>query len=406
MGFNNMKVIITGVTGLRNRGVEALVTTTVDQLLQRHPDLSIDIMTESADYDHLRLPQSNINLFNRIPGTLTQRAINSASRFYKPLAPAYTRFKNASIVIATGGDVYTSDYPRTLSIYMPPLEIALHAGIPIVFLGQSIAFKTREASERWLRVARHSKLITLREKISFNYVTQELGLSGDLVKHTADSAFLLESLASDKVNQLLKAYGVTENRPVVAISPSQGIAGFTGCNRVQHLKAWHQVVKFILDELDAQVLIIPHVQENNPNNNDRLIATNLHKSLDFDHRVHLAGADHSASEFKGLIGACDMIIAERMHAAIAGLSSTVCTVVVGYSAKAEGIMNDLLGAESVQNGLLIPIQKFLEAESACSTIRTAWERRHEVSLQLQEALPRIKTAAKTNFELVSQILAG
>jgi colanic acid/amylovoran biosynthesis protein len=51
MGFNNMKVIITGVTGLRNRGVEALVTTTVDQLLQRHPDLSIDIMTESADYE-------------------------------------------------------------------------------------------------------------------------------------------------------------------------------------------------------------------------------------------------------------------------------------------------------------------------------------------------------------------
>ncbi|MBW4686914.1 MAG: polysaccharide pyruvyl transferase family protein [Komarekiella atlantica HA4396-MV6] len=401
-----MKALITGVTGLRNRGVEALLTTTVDQLFKRHPNLTIDILTETPDYDQKRLQQDNVKLLNMATKhkDLMQKLRAKGSKFNKSLAPEYSLFKEASIVIASGGDLFTSDYPGALGFHLRPLELALHAEIPVVFLGQSIAFKTNNDAQQWLGVARRSKLITVREEFSYKYLTKDLGLSPNLVKHTADVAFLLEPPPPDQVSNLLKSYGVTPDRPVVAIAPSQGITRFSKCDEEQHLKSWFQVINMILNEFDAQVLLIPHAQSTNLGNDDRFIATNLHKSLDFHPRVHLAGADHSASEFKGLISSCDLLIAERMHAAIAGLSSNICTVVVGYSVKAEGIMTDLLGNESVNNGLLISIEQFIDSDSACATIRTAWHRRQEVSEQLKEALPRVRQDAVNNFDMIVEIL--
>lgn len=100
-----------------------------------------------------------------------------------------------------------------------------------------------------------------------------------------------------------------------------------------------------------------------------------------------------------------MVIAERMHACIAGLSSGICTVAVGYSIKAEGILNDLMGAEAVQNGLLIPIQQFLDADKATDSIRSAWKNRDAVASQLQSVLPSVKQNSASNFDMISAILS-
>ncbi|VEP13843.1 putative polysaccharide pyruvyl transferase [Hyella patelloides LEGE 07179] len=400
-----MKAIITGVTGFRNRGVEALVKTTVEQLLRRNPQLNIDILTETPDYDRIRLPQEKVNLVDiksYYQGWL-QKLQAKSSKFNKSLAPEYTLFKEASVVIASGGDLFTSDYGG-LRYHLRPLNLALHARVPVVFLGQSIAFKTNEEAQTWLKVAHLSKLITVREGVSYKYLTKDLELPTDLVKHTADSAFLLEPPPSEDIANLLQSYGLTEEFPIVAIAPSQGISRYSGLSEKQHIETWHQVIKMILDEFNAQVLLIPHSQNLRPNNDDRIIATNIYRSFRFEPRIHLAGADHSASEFKGLISACDMLIAERMHAAIAGISSSVCTMVIGYSVKAEGIMTDVLEAESVHNRLLISIKQFLDADLACSKLRTAWKCRDEVSSQLKEALPRVKKDAASNFDLIGQIL--
>jgi hypothetical protein len=68
-------------------------------------------------------------------------------------------------------------------------------------------------------------------------------------------------------------------------------------------------------------------------------------------------------------------------------------------------MVDIFGTESVNKGLLISIQQFLDAGTSCAMIRTAWSQRNQVSSQLKEVLPRVKKAAESNFELLSQILS-
>ncbi|BAY25111.1 putative polysaccharide pyruvyl transferase [Calothrix sp. NIES-2100] len=408
-----MNVLITGITGLRNRGVEALVVPTVEQLRQRSPHLPISILTRTPDYDEIRLHQYDTKLIERTPffnSSLRSRLQRWRAKlpFSKTIEPQETpsmkAMREASVVIASGGDVFSSDY-GSLHRHLQPLQLALEANLPVVFLAQSIGpFKTDEEAQAFVNVARRSKLITVREEISYKYLIQKLGLSTDLVKLTADPAFLLAPPPPQQVANMLSSYCIKKDRPVIAVAVSQGISKYSGCDYETHIKAWQQVIKTILDELNAQVLIIPHVQETYASNDDRIAATHLLRSFDFDPRVHLAGADHSAAEFKGLIGACDMVIAERMHAAIAGLSSGICTVAVGYSIKAEGIMTNLLGTESLHRGLLIPIDKFLDPDKTYTAICNAWNCRQEIADQLKEVLPRVKKDSESNFEMISMIL--
>jgi colanic acid/amylovoran biosynthesis protein len=43
--------ILAGITGVRNRGVEALVVTTVEQFRLRRPDLEIRVLTRTPELD-------------------------------------------------------------------------------------------------------------------------------------------------------------------------------------------------------------------------------------------------------------------------------------------------------------------------------------------------------------------
>lgn len=411
-----MKAVITGITGLRNRGVEAMVNTTIEELALRRPHLSVDIVTETPDYDRIRL--GSYNHVDVTPAKFSNPRLKDRksrikaklAQFYKPFAPkeqaSNLLVDGASLVIASGGDMFSSDYGvNSLRRNLQPLELALNNDIPVVFLAHSIGpFKTDEEAEMWLQVAQRSQLITVREQLSYKYITEDLGLSTNLVQHTADAAFLLAPPSQEMTNNLLMSLGIDRERPVIALAVSQGISRYAdGCDYEQHLDTLHQVIQMLLNELDVQVLLIPHVQEVSLTNDDRIIATTLHRRLNFHPQVRVASGDYSASEFKGLIGACDMVIAERMHAAIAGLSSGVCTVVVGYSVKAEGIMTDLLGATSLQNDLVIPLHQFLDVELASKTIHSAWNRRHEVVSQLNEIMPQIKKRAAINFDLTTQI---
>ena len=393
-----MSVLITGVTGLRNRGVEALVTTTIEQIRNLNPDIAINVLTQTPDYDQLKLKDYNHVSIMGYPRSFIHRVQSRASKFYKNLDSDYQLVKNSSLVIASGGDLFTSDYPGALEYYLRKMKLALQVGVPIVFLGQSVSFKTRKEADIFLQVASKSKLITVRENLSYKYLTEELGLSRDLVKHTADSAFLLKPPSQNQISNLLESYGCIRNRPLIAISPSQGISKYAKCSRDAHFGAWRKVIDMILSEIEAQIIIIPHVQDGL--NDDRILASDIHKSFNYDPRIHLAGGDHSASEFKGLISACDMLVAERMHAAIAGLSSGVCTVVVGYSVKAEGIVTDLLGTDSLSKDSLISIQDFINGELACNTIQKAWNSREKVADKLREVLPIIKGKAAENFQLL------
>ena len=406
------KIVFTGITSFRNHGVEALVVSAIAQLRQRLPQATFAVLDREPDYDTSRLPANEVRFAQdytirplyagKLRNTLT-RAVPSLDRY---AAAARREIATAWGVIASGGDVFASDYGHhSLLTHLAPLKIARKHGKPFFFAAHSIGpFKNDADRTAFLDVARDSAGITLREAKSFDYVTRELKLPATLVTLTADAAFLLEKPAPERLAKLRAYHGFTDNRPVIALTPSQAICSWMNSDYDQHFKVWCAVVEMLLSELDAGLIFVPHVQETSPQNDDRVLATKIIRHFNFDPRLQIAGGDYTASEFKGIISQCDMVVAERMHACIAGLSSAVCTVAIGYSVKAEGILSDLFDLEQLQNGLLLPIKNFLDPNTACDKVRRAWQIRAAVKAQLQAKLPEVQKRAGQTFDLIAAAL--
>ncbi|MDB9318088.1 MULTISPECIES: polysaccharide pyruvyl transferase family protein [Cyanophyceae] len=398
-----MRVIITGVTGFRNRGVDALVTTTIEQLNVINKQINIIVQTKTPEYDCEKLKVfKNVTTFG-YPSNLKDKVRDKFSSFHHKFAFDYNLIKNSRLLIASGGDLFTSDYSGSLEFYLKPLKLALKLNVPIVFLGQSIYFNTEKKENAFLDVAQNAKLITVRENISYRYLVEKLGLSTKIVKQTADSAFLLKIPSSKTINNLLLSYGCRQEKPLVVICPSEAITKYRNIDIKSHFKAWTQVIDVILNKLDAQVLIIPHSQY--PEGDDRIIGSNLHQFFDYDSRIHFAGIDHTASEFKGLISHANFVISERMHSAIAGLSTCIPTLVIGYSVKAEGIISDLLEKKLPEKEMLIDINDFVKPGLASQQLLIAWQRQHEVKTELQKVFPQMQDKARGNFELIKKLFA-
>ena len=409
-----MKTIITGVTSFRNHGVEALVTTIIEQLRTRLPKPEFLVLDRVPEYDTSRVKTPDVRFaldltakphFSSKMRAMILKLSNQVEALARDYQATLKEFQTADLVVATGGDVFASDYGhRSLLSHLAPLKVARELGKPFFFAAHSIGpFKTDEDRAAFLEVAKDAAGISVREAKSFDYVTKELGLPTSLVTLTADPAFLLTKPAPARLAKLRAYHGFTGNRPVIALTPSQAICNWMNSDYDQHFKVWCMVVDMLLRELDAGLIFVPHVQELSPKNDDRVLATEILRHFDFDPRLQIAGGDYSASEFKGIISQCDMVVAERMHACIAGLSSAVCTVAIGYSVKAEGILCDLFELEQVKGGLLLPIKDFLDETIACDKVRRAWAMRAAVKARLQEKLPEVQRRSGLTFDLIAKL---
>lgn len=408
-----MKIIITGITSFRNHGVEALVTTTIEQLRQRLANAEFLVLDRMPEFDSSRIKTPDVKFkldetVRPLFSTKLRRTMLQLSDHVEALGRDYQAtirdLESADAVVASGGDVFCSEYGhRSLLSHLEPLRIARKAGVPVFIHAQSIGpFKSDEDTKAFLDVASDVTHITVRERMTYEYVTGKLQLPKDRVTFTADPAFLLSRTEAP----WREHFGFGTDRPVIALSTSQAICNWMGSDYETHFKIWCSVIGWLRKELNAGLIIIPHVQELSTKNDDRILATDLARHFNFDRNIQIAGGDFSASDYKGIIAQCDMVVAERMHAAIAGLSSGVPTVVVGYSVKGEGIPSDLLDPATVKESVLIPLKDFLDEANALKRVQNAWAQRSEIASKLKAQLPEVKKRSALSFDLITRHLLG
>lgn len=419
-----MRIAITGVTGFGNRGVEALVLTTIEQLLIRFPDAEIIVATWTPDYDQKRFGHPQVKyvydsflinnrwteyptytppkkaLWRRIVRyglvlmKLREKRVVAKYKFQMP-------FDNVDLVIVSGGDLFSSVYGSNfLNHWSEPTFWAKERNVKCVMLGQTVGEFTNENDKnKWLEIEQNVKLITLRDEISLKYIKNEFPDSNFSYNVTADSAFLLdykETIGIQKRKMIGNSY--------VAISVSNNISHFLNTDHLQHIQTWVELIKMILNEWNQNVVIITHVQEKY--SDDRLIATEIWRCLDFDSRINICGEDLSASEFKSIISKSELLIAERMHAAIAGFSTGICTVTIGYSIKAMGLVNMIFKADSNfnQSELVIPYKDFIVVNSTQKKLNEIWTNRKIIEIEIDKNINRLSKAANMNFDIIHELL--
>jgi colanic acid/amylovoran biosynthesis protein len=395
-----MNITITGVTGMRNRGVMALVTSIVEQIALRIPSARFTIITGTPDYDavHLTHPAAAF-VTDYFAADSTSRlnafAAKCVPKLRRRRQELHRLIRASDLVVVTGGDIFSSDYGRQKT-WFSPIDMALDAGVRVAMLAHSIGpYKTTEQANEWLARVRRGVRVSVREALTHRYLTERLGLPASDVFLAADPAFLLATPPPDVTERLRTHYRVDER--TVGLAVSQAMGRWAGVDSTAHFEAWVRLIRGMLDVWGARVLLVPHSQNVAPNHDDRLMATGLLRALGFDARLTLAGADHTAGEFKAVLGGCQMVIAERMHAALAGLSSGVCTVPVKYSVKAEGIMTDLFGSQAVERGLVLTMDRLLATDSV-ERLGQVWSQRAQIAQELRPAVQNAQRLAAAGFD--------
>lgn len=147
------------------------------------------------------------------------------------------------------------------------------------------------------------------------------------------------------------------------------------------LEAAVTLIRYIIQETDMQIALIPHVVWGNMD--DRIIHKKLYEMFQDTGRVVLL-EDHNCMELKGFIARCRLFIGARTHATIAAYSSCVPTVVLGYSVKARGIAKDLFGTEE---GYVLPVQSLRGRDNLAQAF--AWLLKNEATIRarLQAVMP-------------------
>lgn len=422
--------MFTGIYTFGNRGVEAFTLPVIEATLAACPHAQISLVTQLPNDDasavsHLpvRLVQGGKNdiiMRNRWMRWFLITAMRMATgarlcQLLRRMLPRPLRkvcdqvlfldyiyaLRDATTVISLGGDVFTMDYgKRQLRQQVMHMTLATDMGKKTGMIGHSIG----PFSEAWEKALVQKMLsgmtfVTIRESLTQRYLSDAFGYTQSVT--LADPAFALLASSEESRRQLMATYGISTGMPYIVIAPSNGIQSYLGVSaQDKHaVVRWRRVIEWCL-HLGVQVVIIPHVQTPNASN-DLTEALRQKASFNDVPRVIVVDGGHSAAEYKSLIAGGEMILAERMHAAIAGLSSGVCTVAIGYSVKARGIMMDLFGERCDEFGLHVPFAEFVDPERFTQDrFYALWRKRDEVKALLKQAIPEQLRQAGEGYRLL------
>ena len=164
------------------------------------------------------------------------------------------------------------------------------------------------------------------------------------------------------------------------------------------LENYEHLIRHILENTQMHVCLIPHVVWEQ--NDDREPCRVLFEKFRDSGRVCMA-PDCNATELKGFIARCRFLVAARTHASIAGYSSCVPTLVLGYSVKSRGIARDLFGTEK---GYVLPVQALKSGHDLAEAFRRLAQQEHEIRTALEEVMPRYRQRAEAGASELNKLV--
>tara|TARA_X000001388_G_scaffold35536_1_gene25041 strand:+ start:9622 stop:10839 length:1218 start_codon:yes stop_codon:yes gene_type:complete len=404
-----LKVSITNHTGARNRGCEALVLSKIIGISKQLEGAKFSLHSNDPTYDAWRfsgLADAYWSYLINTPNHANNLTLNSIAYSVSGLleraipkvkgvnAASIKEIRNSDLVVASGGDIFTSDYGNLRKHLSYPL-VAGKSKSKVYLCSHSIGpFKPKDESY-FLKAATSIDMISAREQETYDYL-KSIDIQTE-VRLTADVAFTLPSLKKLDAQDFLKSrYNLHDCENLVALSISQGIIKYSGLDHDTYYATFAQLCDALID-LGKKLILVPHVMEKNPDNNDIIACDEVIKRMKRRGDLVVLSGEPSATQLKGVIGCCECLIGTRTHATIAAMSQGVPTVSIAYSRKAYGIMKDVygleLGPKLTVSAKDITLQKLMDAYILAT-------KSHIDESKLQE----IKSRAEENFSIARELM--
>ena len=362
------QILLYNHSGCENKGCEAIVRSTAS-LLQ---EAQIVLASNSPEVDRkagirevFRIisptisPLSPLRLINSVGYRLGQRRETEVTRRYSPVIQEGNR---SDLCLSIGGDTYCYGWQEHMHY------INRHIRTPKVLWSCSI--DPDRLDNRMMEDLSAYERIYARESLTYEAM-RDKRLPVFLSR---DPAFRLEMQSVQMPERWVKNGTIGIN-----LSP---LALFCAENSQVVLNAFIYVIEMLLRETGHSIALIPHVTWSH--DDDREALGRLQESFAGNERVFMVPSGWTAGQYKTLVSGLRMLITARTHLSIAGYSTGVPTLVIGYSVKARGIARDLFGQE---DGHLLQVQQMQSEKELASAVSQLMLREDRERAHLQQVLP-------------------
>ncbi len=359
-----MKYVMYPHGGSGNHGCEAIVRSTV-KLIGNDVTLFSNNVSEDEkaglcnmciiDVAEKPIVQRSFSYFKAL---LKSRILGNKTAFDELVFQRIIdKAKSSDYFLSIGGDNYCYDTPAFIYLVNGMMD---KARVKRILWGASV--EPDFMDERMLQDLKGYYKIWARESLTYDAL-QAKGLTQTFL--LPDPAFVLDK------KELPLPDGFVEGN-TIGINVSPMIIGYEK-NQGMALQNYVTLVRYIIEETDMQVALIPHVVWSH--NDDRKPLQQIYDMFKDTGRIVMID-DHNAEEQKGYIARCRFMVVARTHASIAAYSTQVPTLVVGYSVKARGIAKDIFGTE---DNYVIPVQSLKTATDLTEGFK--WFVQHEEKIK-------------------------
>ncbi|HOF39805.1 MAG TPA: polysaccharide pyruvyl transferase family protein [Candidatus Hydrogenedentes bacterium] len=408
-----------------NLGVSALSLATLLGVLARVPSARVTVLdygrgfraaaitSEGEEYPFFRYGSANSRRLYRRESIYNLALSSYLGGLGHPLLRLWG--ESHAVLDVTGGDSFTDLYGnRFFKSITLRKRILLREKASLVLLPQTYG---PFASPRNRRIAqdiiRRSAMAWARDERSFEVLRDLLGDAFDPVRHRSgvDVAFVLPSVApaedalgdaadwlADRSTPLagLNVSGLLMNQPDAAARQY----GF----KADYSRAAISLLRRLLRESDARILLIPHVVTPPGHYESDIEACNRVAAAvpeEAGGRVAVLPALRDPREVKWVISQLDLFCGTRMHSTIAALSTGVPAAAIAYSPKTLGVF------ETCAQGAHVADPRHCDTDEVVERLWRSWSARDDARTSLQAALPGVLRRAEEQMDvIVRDTLAG
>ncbi len=364
MAKTNNKIIISGYYGFGNMGDEAILSAMVSALKKTIPGVNIVVLSED------------------LPHTSSQYNVRAIVR-RNPLVLARELLDAKLFISGGGGLIQDVTGISTIQYYLGLVLLAKLMGKKVMYYAQGIGpINTREGRRYTRFVSNMVDLITVRDEESKEEL-EKIGISKPPVIVTADPVLALESVSSDRIEEILRNEGIEEGKTRIALSIRPWKT------TVEYLSVFAESADRLKAQLDAQIVLIPFQKSQD------LEVCQKVKALMKEPALLLEG-DYRPEEMQGLLGAMDLVIGMRLHSLIFAATQSVPMIGVVYDPKVR-IFSDSVGAISH------PLDK-ISVQELCSCAEKVYNNREEVRAHLKKDIGDLKIKALKTAGLAGRLI--
>jgi len=402
-----------------NMGVGALAESTIKCIIHRWPDAEVTLLDSGSAVGEHRLKVGDRTLrIRKLPIRFCRNIFLEnhflALCFYGFLFKVFRweKFKqfcsrrNASLrcviqsdMVAdiTGGDSFSDIYGmRRFIIGFLRKWLVLLFNKELVMLPQTYGPFKRPLTRAMARyILKRAELIYSRDRAGVEYVNALLNsCRNGKVRFVPDVAFVLDARKPEHLGIEPSTDLRAQHSIVIGLNVSGLLfnGGYTRDNmfglRSNYRELIHAVIKMVLEDERAAVLLVPHVfpPEGLECESDLYASRQVLQELGekYTGRVFHVRGEYDQSEIKYIIGLCDFFIGSRMHSCIAAMSQCIPAVGIAYSKKFSGVFESIGLKNCVVDARNCGEKQVLEK------VEFVFEHRNEIREHLKQTMPQVK----------------